>query len=70
MQAIEFVAQAEDGTIKIPKKYLKQLEGDLRIIILIEKGVQKDEEKKKPKFSALKVKTKKIKLSRDEANER
>lgn len=70
MEAIEFIAQAEAGTIKIPKKYLKNLEGKVRVIILIENELKKDHEQKKPKFSALKIKTKDLKFNRNEANER
>lgn len=34
MQAIEFMANAEDGIIKIPKKYQTQLSDTFRVIIL------------------------------------
>ncbi len=70
MQAIEFIAKAEDGTIKVPKKYLKSLTGKVRVIILIEKETEKQQESKKAKFSALKIQTKGLKFNRNEANER
>jgi hypothetical protein len=47
MRAIEFTTDTKDGIIQIPKKYLKNLKKNIRVIILIE-----EEEKK------IKVKTK------------
>ena len=69
MQAIEFIAEAEDGTIKIPKKHLKNLNKEFRVIILID-GVPKESKTKKKHLNALKIKTKGFSFSRDEANER
>lgn len=46
MHAIEFVTDAKDGVIQIPKKYLKQLKKHMRVIILVE-----EEEKKGQNFS-------------------
>lgn len=34
MRAIEFVAKAEKGTIKIPKEYQKDLQDQFRVLIL------------------------------------
>lgn len=36
MDAIEFMAQENDGVIKIPQKYRKGLTKEFRVIILIE----------------------------------
>jgi hypothetical protein len=68
MQAIEFVTKEENGLIKIPKQYLENLHKEFRVIILIDEPMAKKTVIKK--FTAAKIKTKNIKLSRDEANER
>lgn len=71
MQAIEFIATAQKGTIKIPKEYQEQLQNQFRVIILQEEPCH--EVKKTPKkriLSAVKIKTKGLKITRDEANER
>ena len=39
MQAIEFIAKAEKGSIKIPKEYQEQLHDQFRVIILQEASV-------------------------------
>lgn len=71
MKAIEFIANAENGTIKIPKKYWKDLEHELRVIILV-KEITPDEKLKKTskQLKAISVKTKGLVFDRDEANER
>ncbi len=66
MRAIEFTSDTKDGIIQIPKKYLKNLKKNIRVIILIE-----EEEKKIKKFprkglTTLKIKTKGLSF----ANER
>ncbi len=72
MKAIEFIADAQDGTIKIPKKYWKDLEQKLRVIILVEEQVSEPKQKKigKRQLKAMSVKTKGLVFDRDEANER
>lgn len=72
MKAIEFIADAQDGTIKIPKKYWKDLEQKLRVIILVEEQASESKQKKtgKRQLKAMSVKTKGIVFDRDEANER
>ncbi len=70
MKTIEFVTEAEDGTIKIPKKHIKNLKKRFRVIILLEEESQKQKIVKKKHFTALKIKTKGFKFNRDEANER
>lgn len=71
MEAIEFIAKAEKGSIKIPKKYQEQLNSQFRVIILQEAVTsEKKVTKKKYTLSDPKIKTKGFKFSRDEANER
>lgn len=68
MRAIEFIAKAKDGIIEIPKEYIKNLENEVRVIILVEAKTEKKAKKKK--LTALSIKTKNLKFDRDEANER
>lgn len=70
MEAIEFVAKAEKGSIKIPKQYQEQLHDQFRVIILQEVSTPKKKTQEKKKLSAPKIKTKGFKFNRDEANER
>lgn len=72
MKAIEFIADAQNGTIKIPKKYWKDLEQKLRVIILVEEQIPEAKQKKigKRQLKAMSVKTKGLVFDRDEANER
>jgi len=71
MKAIEFIANAQDGTIKIPKKYWKDLEHNLRVIILVEETDTETKQKKtgKQRLKAMSVKTKGLSFDRDEAND-
>ena len=71
MKAIEFTAKAEDGIIKIPKKYQKELQTKFRVIILHEAPAIKTSPKKNGKqLTALQIKTKGLKFTREEANAR
>lgn len=70
MEAIEFIAKAEKGSIKIPKQYQEQLHDQFRVIILQETSAPKKKTPGKRKLSAPKIKTKGYKFSRDEANAR
>ncbi len=70
MEAIEFIAKAEKGSIKIPKQYQEQLNDQFRVIILQEVSAPKKEAQVKRKLSAPKIKTKGFKFNRDEANAR
>ncbi len=71
MEAIEFVANAQNGIIKIPKKYLKNLPEEFRIIILINsEPIEKQKEAKKKQLTAIKIKTKGLSFDREEANKR
>jgi hypothetical protein len=60
MKAIEFIAEAPDGIIKIPKKYWKKLEQTVRVIILVEDQAPESKQKKtgKRQLKAMSVKTK------------
>jgi|SaaInlLV_10m_DNA_2_1039722.scaffolds.fasta_scaffold05328_4 hypothetical protein len=68
MNAIAFIAQEKDGTIKIPSKYRKNLTKKFKVIILMEN--EKATKTSKKKFSAIKVKTKEFQFDREEAHER
>jgi hypothetical protein len=71
MRAIEFVAKAEKGTIKIPKEYQEELQDHFRVIILQE--VPTPEKKlphKRRTLTAAQIKTKGFTFNRDEANVR
>lgn len=68
MHAIEFIANAEDGMIKIPKEYQKQLSDKFRVIIL--QDAETKGPRKKRTFDAVRITTKDLKFDRDEANER
>ena len=46
MKAIEFIANAQDGTIKVPKKYWKDLDQELRVILLVEESAPEAKQKK------------------------
>jgi hypothetical protein len=72
MQAIEFIAKAQKGSIKVPKEYHEQLQGQFRVIILQEQEaiVPKKSTSKKRTLNAVKIKTKGFKFNRDEANAR
>ena len=45
MEAIEFVTKQKDGIIEIPKKYLKNLKDEFRVIILINAETSKNKKK-------------------------
>lgn len=71
MEAIEFIAKAKKGSIKIPKQYQEQLNAQFRVIILQEASApEKKASRKKRTLSAPKIKTKGFKFSREEANAR
>ena len=57
MKAIEFFTISKDGkSIEIPKKYAKQVSGEIHVIILLNKKEAQKPSKKKS-FKALKLKT-------------
>lgn len=71
MQAIEFFAKAQKGTIKIPKEYQEQLQDQFRVIILQEgPSLESKKLRKKRSLTAARIKTKDLKFDRNEANER
>lgn len=70
MQAIEFIAKIEKGSIKVPKEYQEQLQDQFRVIILQEAIASKKSIGKKRTLNAVKIKTKGFKFNRDEANAR
>ncbi len=70
MEAIEFIAKSEKGSIKIPKEYQAQLQDQFRVIILQEASTAQKHIHKKRTLSAAKLKTKGFKFNRDEANAR
>ncbi len=69
MQAIEFVTHVKNGIIEVPKEYLKVLQDECRIIILIGTDEHKAVTTKKKKLTSLEVDTRGL-FNRDEANER
>jgi hypothetical protein len=70
MEAIEFVAKADKGSIKIPKEYQNQLQSEFRVIILQEGSIPKKTTRKKRTLGEPKIKTRDFKFNRDEANAR
>ncbi len=67
MLAVEFNSIIDDGIIRIPEEFAKQVGHKVRVILLTDNNEIKDV---KPKFSALSLNTKDFKFSREEANER
>lgn len=71
MHAVEFIATIKEGAIEVPKEYLGQLQDQFRVIILQDLPSEKAQNsKKKRSLSAVKIKTKDLKFTREEANER
>lgn len=70
MEAIEFITKQKDGIIEIPKKYLKNLKDEFRVIILINAEYAAEKTKNRPSFRALEIETKGFKFDRDKANRR
>ena len=70
MKKIEFFAEPEDGTFKIPEKYQKDLEeGEIKVVLFIDYKKEKKRSFNK-KFKALELDTRGFKFDRDEAHER
>jgi hypothetical protein len=68
MQAYEFNSVIEDdGIIHIPSQYLQSLSSPVKVILLTTNETQNKTGKT---FSAIKLRTKEFKFSRDAANER
>jgi hypothetical protein len=72
VRAIEFITKPKDGVIKIPKEHIGNLQGEIRVIILIDAELesQSTEKTKGSRFSALQITTKGVSFDRDEANKR
>jgi len=72
MEAIEFVGKkAAKGMIRVPKEIEAQLHDEFRVIILQDTPIsEKKTVRKKRTLSAVKIKTKGFKFSREEANAR
>jgi hypothetical protein len=72
MEAIEFVGKkAAKGMIRVPKEIAAQLHDEFRVIILQDTPIsEKKIVRKKRTLSAVKIKTKGFKFSREEANAR
>jgi len=68
MKAIEFRAKADKGVIEIPEEFRNKLDHEVRVILLWEETEK--EYLGKPRFTAVKIKTKGFKFNREEANER
>ncbi|MEW6378081.1 MAG: hypothetical protein AB1611_00585 [bacterium] len=68
MKAIEFKARVDKGVIKIPDEFRNKIDHEVRVILLLEE--EKKEYVGKPRFTAVKIKTKSFKFNREEANER
>lgn len=69
MEAIEFTTKVKQGKIiEIPNKYLENISGEFRVIILLEKK-SKPKKAGKKEFKALKIKTKGLKFNREEIYE-
>ncbi len=64
MKAIEFVTTIKDGVIEIPKKYLKNLKKECRVIILVEEINKVENKSAQVHLTAMKLKTKGLKFSR------
>ncbi|MFH1644748.1 MAG: hypothetical protein ABIA74_06275 [bacterium] len=69
-RALEFDAELEDGVIKIPKTYQKELKKKFRIIILLEDELPKKKISLKDKFKSIELDTKGFEFDRDEIHER
>jgi hypothetical protein len=68
MQAFEFDTEVREGVIRIPEQYRKVgLSPSVRVIILPSSTKNADNP---PKFTAMKLKTKGLSFTREEANAR
>jgi hypothetical protein len=67
MQTLEFYyVVGDEGIIQVPKHYLVNISSPVKVILLMNEGVKKNNNKI---FSALKLKTKGFKFDRELANE-
>ncbi len=71
MSVIVFIANVEDGIIKVPKEYQAQLHNRSRVIVVHdEAAAETKESRKKRTFDAISITTKDLKFDKDEDNER
>jgi len=72
MQAYEFYATPENGSIKIPEKYRDKITSGVKVILLEEKFIGKEANTRHKSNLLLTptLNTKDWKFSREEANER
>ncbi len=71
MKALEFEVEIDNGTVKIPKRYLNELKKRFRIIILLDEEVKPRKNMHlKDKFKSMKLDTEDFEFDRDEAHER
>jgi hypothetical protein len=68
MKVIEFRAKAYKGVIEIPEEFRNELDREVRVILLFEEAEK--EYSGKPRFTAVKIKTKGFNFNREDANER
>ncbi|WP_157278942.1 MULTISPECIES: hypothetical protein [Proteiniphilum] len=68
MQAIEFNSFVRDGAIPIPEQYRTKITSAVRVIVFSEDNAQHD--RKRKRFTAMKLRTKDFVFNREEANER
>lgn len=70
-RALEFDAELENGVIKIPKTYQKELKKRFRIIILLEDDSKSPKNVQlKDKFKSIELDTRGFEFDRDEIHER
>ena len=75
MQAYEFFAKPENGTIKIPERYKNRITSDIKVILLDEKPITFNREeinarRKSDLLLSPTMNTKGWRFNREEANER
>ncbi|MDR1784843.1 MAG: hypothetical protein LBR23_00015 [Spirochaetaceae bacterium] len=67
MQALEFSTVVENGSIRVPEHYVRQILSPVRVIILVDDFPRP---MRKKRFNAAKLKTKGFKFNREELHER
>ena len=69
MIAYEFQTTVNDGIIHIPDEYRNRIQDKVRIIILSEEIVEKQNYNKNSSFTAMQLDTFEFTFNRDEAND-
>lgn len=70
MKAIEFESQTHNGVIDVPSQYRAWDNKKVKVILLAEDNVMKEQTTNHPSFSAISINTKGYRFNREEANER